>query len=95
MKGKTEFVWAPSSMDGAIVSTILWRDDIIIACEYAVYRMSQGPEITVQKIELTEMPVKNLCDECGFDMDSAAPHGQFCRFLAMRGKGRQKDGGNL
>ena len=56
MKGKPEFVWAPTPQDGTIVSTILWRDDIIIACQYAVYRMSQGPEITAQKIELTEIP---------------------------------------
>ena len=52
MKGKTEFVWAPKSSDGAIVSMVQWRDDIIIACEYGIFRMGGDP-VTVQKVEFS------------------------------------------
>jgi len=39
-----KFVWAPTSTDGRIVSVIEWHDDIVIACEFAIYRMKTGPD---------------------------------------------------
>ena len=48
MSDKPEFVWAPSVEDGAIVSIVQWRDEIVIACQYAVYMTDLE---TMRKIE--------------------------------------------
>ena len=54
-----QFLWAPSGEAGRIVSMIQFRDHIIIACEYAVYRVRQkeGDDVAVEEIKLSEAPI--------------------------------------
>ena len=48
-----QFLWAPPEESGRIVSMVQWHDHIIIACEYALYRVRQkdGDDVTVEKLE--------------------------------------------
>ena len=53
-----KFTWVPPEEAGKLVAITNWHDDIIIACEYRVYRMwkDHNDETTVELVEVTEVP---------------------------------------
>lgn len=55
-----QFLWKPGDTDGAVVSMIQYREHVIVACQYAVYRIRQkeGDDVLVEVEKILAVPSK-------------------------------------
>lgn len=50
-------MWNPPGDAGRIVSTCMWRDTLIVACEHAVYALHhEGDDVTAHRLEDADAP---------------------------------------